>query len=432
MPRPLALLVVATLVVLLAPRVAAAHDPRSTLLSVDVGASAAAIELQIPLEQLLLAEPALSEAPTSASAIGAYVERHLGARAADGRAFEVTARAAELVRVDDGTLLIVRASLHAPPGATARQFRLEYDGVVHRVVTHNVMVFIRRDLETGRWSDKPELIGMLHWQRKAIGVDRGAGSFWQGVSVMFRLGLHHIFEGADHLFFLLMLLLPAPLAASWGRWSGPADARRCLRQTAKLVTAFTVGHSLTLAWGALHGSLLPVRWVEVAIALSVLVSAVHAMRPLFAGADAAIAAGFGLVHGLAFASTLEGIGVDQRTLVLALLGFNLGIETMQLVFVTASLPWLLLLSGGEHFQRLRVVLAGFGAVAAVVWLSERTRGPDAHVSGLIDAIGRQLPWLTASLSALAVALAAGKAARVRYSAARCLDGCITEGQHRRS
>ena len=68
---------------------------------------------------------------------------------------------------------------------------------------------------------------------------------------MFRLGARHIAEGTDHLLFLLALILPAPLAAANGSWGGYAGWKTACRRIVKVVTAFTLGHSITLVFGAL-------------------------------------------------------------------------------------------------------------------------------------------------------------------------------------
>lgn len=151
-----------------------------------------------------------------------------------------------------------------------------------------------------------------------------------GFASIFRLGMRHIAEGTDHLLFLLVLLLPAPLLALGSRWAGFADVRQSLLRILKVVTAFTLGHSLTLAVAALGLVRVPSRPIEVLIAVSILVSGTHALRPLFPGREAAIAALFGLIHGLAFATTLADLGLGRWERVAGILGFNLGIETMQL------------------------------------------------------------------------------------------------------
>jgi hydrogenase/urease accessory protein HupE len=146
-----------------------------------------------------------------------------------------------------------------------------------------------------------------------------------GFGGAFRLGVRHIAQGTDHLLFLLALLLPAPLLACGSRWGRGASVRASLLQIVRIVTAFTLGHSLTLALAAIGLVHVPNRPIEVLIAASILVSAVNAMRPLFPGREAAIAAFFGLIHGLAFATALSDLVFDRSYQLASILGFNIGI-----------------------------------------------------------------------------------------------------------
>jgi hypothetical protein len=194
---------------------------------------------------------------------------------------------------------------------------------------------------------------------------------WSGFGGAFRLGARHIAEGTDHLLFLLTLLLPAPLLASAGRWSGRTTIRSSLTHILGIVTAFTLGHSLTLALSGLGLVHLPSRTVEVLIAISILVSAIHAIRPLFPGREAIISASFGLIHGLAFASALNELGVTGWYRLVSLLGFNLGIEAMQLAVVAVTLPALLVLSRTRCYRMFRITGATFAYVASCAWIAER-------------------------------------------------------------
>lgn len=197
------------------------------------------------------------------------------------------------------------------------------------------------------------------------------GFTWSGFGGAFRLGARHIAEGTDHLLFLLTLLLSAPLLASADRWSGRATIRRGLTNILGIVTAFTLGHSLTLALSGLGLVHLPSRLVEVLIAISILVSAIHSIRPLFPGREAIIAATFGLIHGLAFASALNELGVTGWYRLVSLLGFNLGIEAMQLTMVAMTLPALLVLSRTERYAVIRITGAAVACVASCAWIAER-------------------------------------------------------------
>jgi hypothetical protein len=232
----------------------------------------------------------------------------------------------------------------------------------------------------------------------------GAVRFWfHGFAGMFRLGMRHIAEGTDHLLFLLALLLPAPLLVFGARWAGFAGVRHSLLQILKVVSAFTVGHSLTLALAAFGLVHVPVHPVEVLIAVSILVSAAHAIYPLFPGREAAIAAFFGLIHGLAFASTLGQLGLTQSERVVGILGFNLGIEAMQLVVVAATMPSLILLSRTRGYAVLRIGGALFAGFASVGWIAERLLNVINPVDAVVDVIARYAVWIAVFLLLISLA-----------------------------
>lgn len=221
-------------------------------------------------------------------------------------------------------------------------------------------------------------------------------------SSLVRLGMQHIAEGTDHLLFLLVLLLPAPLLAIGSRWQGVAGVRQSLIRIASIVTAFTVGHSLTLTLEAMNVLLVPGRPVEALIALSILVSAIHALRPIFPGKEAWIAGFFGLIHGLAFATTLDRLGLSRWDRVAGILAFNLGIEAMQLLVVALILPSLLLMSRTRTYPTLRIGGAIFAGVASSAWIAERVFGIQTPVDKLVNRVARTGIWGAAALFALSL------------------------------
>jgi len=175
------------------------------------------------------------------------------------------------------------------------------------------------------------------------------------------LGIEHILTGWDHLAFVLMLCL---VAAGW-RLLG-------------LVSAFTAGHSLTLALAALGFVHVPSAPVEAAIALSVAFLAREALRE---GEDtmrhgAALVFGFGLLHGLGFASALNANGIARAEFYVGLVTFNLGVEIGQLMFVTlvVGLATAGRLTGMAHGARRTISAAAAYAVGAlgVYWTLQRT------------------------------------------------------------
>jgi hypothetical protein len=252
---------------------------------------------------------------------------------------------------------------------------------------------------------------------------RGTPLSFSGFSAAFRLGLRHIAEGTDHLLFLLVLLLPAPLLAviasptfsrghrlinsfrkvsgvSWGRVN---TVRASLLHIVGIVTAFTLGHSLTLALSVFGLVTIPTRPVEVLIAVSILVSAIHALRPLFPGREAAIAAFFGLIHGLAFASALNSLGFSGWYRLVSLLGFNLGIETMQLAVVAATLPSLLLLSRTRTYPAFRIAAALFAAFASMSWIANRLFNTQTQIDRVVETSARYSLQLALALFLLSIA-----------------------------
>ncbi len=187
-----------------------------------------------------------------------------------------------------------------------------------------------------------------------------------------REGVWHIWIGFDHILFLLALLLPAVVVRRENRWQAVSEFRPAFWSVLKIVTAFTLAHSITLTLATLGVISLPSRWVESTIAASVVVAALNNIFPLFRERRWLMAFLFGLIHGFGFASVLTDLGLPKDALVLALVGFNVGVETGQLAIVAAFLPVAFLLRRSWFYRRL-VLLGGSLVIAilAAVWLAER-------------------------------------------------------------
>ncbi len=384
---------------------ASAHLMPNSVVSLDFASDRTTAEVLIPLNELQLGsgiriDPA--RPGVQMAALRDYMQRHLRATAPDGRPFAI--HIDDLRVLDDPAQadLRVDVTLSPPPSASPRIFDLHYDAVIDRVPNHFVLVFARSDFASGTLSSEPEMIGGLQAPTTVMRVDRGPGSAWRGFAAAMRLGMHHIAEGHDHLLFLIALILPAPLLAAGRRWAGYAGLRHTARRLLAVVTAFTIGHSLTLIGGAFFGWTLPSRPVEVGIALSILVSAIHAWRPLFAGREALIAGGFGLVHGLAFATIIANFGLEPLQKAQSILGFNLGIELVQLAVVACVMPALLLLARTPAYRPLRTIGAGLTAVAAIAWIVERVSGQTNRIAETIDSALGHAPWAVAALTLAAL------------------------------
>jgi hypothetical protein len=187
-----------------------------------------------------------------------------------------------------------------------------------------------------------------------------------------REGIWHIWIGYDHILFLLALLLPAVVVREAGRWQAVPAFRPAFWSVLRIVTAFTVAHSVTLTLATLGVISLPSRGVESTIAASVIIAALNNVYPLFRERRWVMAFLFGLIHGFGFASVLTDLGLPQDALVIALVGFNVGVETGQLAIVAGFLPLIYFLRGTWFYRR--VLLMGGSiliAVLASVWFVER-------------------------------------------------------------
>jgi len=180
------------------------------------------------------------------------------------------------------------------------------------------------------------------------------------------LGLRHLLTGPDHLLFVLGLLLLVPLG----------------RPLLLTISAFTLGHSVTLSAAILGWVTVPQAPIEIAIAASIAVLAAELAaraeghRTGLSRRPWAMALAFGLLHGLGFAGALAAIGLPVGELPLALLAFNLGIEIGQLVWIAAfaALGGLMALAGKRApLWAARAAAYGIGSVAAL-WCLERIPG----------------------------------------------------------
>ena len=185
-------------------------------------------------------------------------------------------------------------------------------------------------------------------------------------------GVWHIWIGFDHVLFLLTLLLPAVFLRRARSWQPVADFPAAFGQVFRIVTAFTVAHSITLSLAVLGAVDLPSRLVESAIAASVVVAALNNIYPLVTRRLWLVAFVFGLIHGFGFASVLGDLGLPSSALALALFAFNAGVELGQLAIVAVFLPLAFWLREWRFYPRLGLQL-GSALVAAVAgaWLAER-------------------------------------------------------------
>ena len=208
-------------------------------------------------------------------------------------------------------------------------------------------------------------------QRFALGETKR----WSTIGLFTKEGVKHIWEGADHLLFLLTLLLPGlMLTIRLADASGnllPTN-RAAEKFTLKVVTAFTLAHSITLACSVFGWVILPDKLIESLIALSIMVSALLNLQTRFHISHWKLAFLFGLIHGMGFANGLKELGLSSSYFLETLFAFNLGVELGQLsAVIVVAVPVLLLARQAEAKQRV----LKYGSIAvlltSMVWLAQR-------------------------------------------------------------
>lgn len=201
----------------------------------------------------------------------------------------------------------------------------------------------------------------------------GSMSQWQSFSTYIIQGVWHIWIGYDHILFLLSLLLPAVLVTRNKKWYANDSFKTTLVDVIKVVTAFTIAHSLMLSIVMLAGITLPVNLVESLIALSVVIVAFNNLYPVMITHRWFMGFGFGLIHGFGFANVLTELQLGTEALVAGLLGFNVGVELGQLLIVAVFLPIAFALRNGVLYQTVIFRYGSFTiASIGLVWLFERS------------------------------------------------------------
>lgn len=279
-------------------------------------------------------------------------------------------------RRSDGTYLRLRAQSRCPVGqALAFRYTLFKD----QDASHRLLV-------AGRINERDLLANVRPQQPASLMLSSGVGNTLDSAATTparpssgalaalqdyFGLGVRHLLEGYDHLAFLLALVLPLrlrlgrskPLAHIELAAYGYPPSSGVWWALLRTVTAFTIGHSITLVLASLGWAQASPRWVEPVIALSIAVTALLNLRPLPWVRTDVLALLFGLVHGYGFAGLLLEAAAPTGLLPWALAGFNLGIEAGQLIAVSVWVLASQVLVGQPWYHR--VVVRG-GSVLLVL------------------------------------------------------------------
>lgn len=262
------------------------------------------------------------------------------------------------------------------------KINVHYEAFIKDISGHTALLVIEENKNTGL--DNNESMYSLQFspgktRQELVTTDNFLlRSFWE----MIKSGVWHIWIGYDHILFLLALLLPSvlkfrsnnevlPAGSHNMGWIPVERLKPALINVVKIVTFFTIAHSITLCLAAFNIISLPSRLIESIIAISIALAAIHNIYPRFAGKEWLIAFVFGLFHGFGFASVLAEKGLVGNYMGLSIFGFNLGVEIGQLAIIILVFPILYGLRKTFLYPKIRV----FGSIILIFfslyWFIER-------------------------------------------------------------
>ena len=354
----------------LVPASSLAHKPSDSYLNINASGKRLTAEWEIGLRDLEIligldsdqdGEITWRELKDHRLAISAHALSRLEITA-DGSTCGLEVSDLRVTRHSDGSYAALNLISSCP--GNADPLRVHYSLLFDRDPTHRGLVLFSDSGKTETYILKPSV--------PSVTLRTQASSIWAPFGAYLREGVWHILVGFDHLLFLLLVLLPTVLIRHRGRWH-PADRfRPVMLGVLKIVTAFTLAHSSTLWLSVMGYVVLPGRLVETTIALSVLITALHNLYPVTPVSGAKIAFIFGLLHGFGFANVLFDLGLSSVALGVSLLGFNLGIEFVQIVIVAMFLP---VAFSARHTLFYRSVVFRLGSVMtgliAAFWMVQR-------------------------------------------------------------
>ena len=378
----------ALLIVLLLPLTAAAHQSGNSYLRISSNDTGVSVQIDFAvrdLNSLLQIPPAQQkeirrhELEEMRERLAALVGESLTLEA-DGNPLSLTFQSQEVTVHNDGLYVRQIHTAAALPANAA--YLLVHYGFFNEEekVARAFLKLNSGPLESTSVLDPRHAVQRLPLREIAL-----AEALWTYA----REGALHIWSGPDHLLFLLCLLLPGlglaasrkatSLLESTASETAGASVNSGLRAVGmyalKVVTAFTLSHSITLAAAALDWITLPDKLIESAIAASIIVSALLNLRGGEGRQSWKLALGFGLIHGMGFANGLRELGLSSSHFIETLVAFNLGVEFGQLVVVLVAglLLWPVL--GNERVVRLIQRWGSIGILLmACVWLAERLLG----------------------------------------------------------
>lgn len=431
--RLLLLVALAAVASLLPDGLAGAHRNDESYLYLDVGDTTLAGRVELPYRDLrevlgldLEGSPdeVLAELRARADDLRAYADQRTSV-GVDGRRWALAFDGIEPLFPDDDVgedglgYAILPFDVELDVEEVPRVLEIRFTPFLDEIPDRANVALVSNDWKRGVIDEETNELLVLTQDDPTGTIDLGEEDRWGNLRASVDLGVDHIRTGPDHVFFVLVLLLPSVLVLSAGRWHPSDSFRRSLGRLLVVATMFTVSHSITFTLAGLDlVPLPPSKLVETIIAASIAIAALHNLRPVLGHREWAIAFVFGLFHGLGFASLVEGLDIDRTTQLVSLLGRNIGIELGQLVIIVVSFPALFLLRRTRAYLPLVRLGSIALAVLSAMWIVERIWEVDLNVDGAVAAALRwpRSLYVVAALTVVAAAYRQVEASRDRLLA----------------
>ena len=331
------------------------------------------------------------------SKIQEYVLQNASFNSAEEGDYQIRFTEPDILRAESfGDFVLLKFQLEGVKKAPEK-LNVQYQAFIKDISGHTALLVIEENKNTGLANNESMYSLAFSPGKTSQELLTTENFLLRSFGAMIASGIWHIWIGFDHILFLLALLLPSVLkfrsndrVLSAGSdkkvWIPVERLRPALINVVKIVTFFTIAHSITLCLAAFQIISLPPRLIESIIAISIALAAIHNIYPLFSGKEWLIAFVFGLFHGFGFASVLAEKGVVGNYLGLSIFGFNLGVEIGQLAIILLVFPILYLLRKTFLYPKIRV----FGSIILILfslyWFIERAFNVDFTVLRVIKKI----------------------------------------------
>ena len=288
-----------------------------------------------------------------------YIQNHLIIRGSETRC-TVSVAPPSLRDISAESLLVYPLSVNC---AFLNEVSVHYTGMLSDFPTHKLLTSVTLNQQTS--------VYVLDSERSFITIAPENNHWVSQFGEMVYQGIWHIFIGLDHILFLVATLLTVNLFRKNKRWEKEQSKKLIIKSTVILVSTFTLAHSITLTATALDFISLDSRIVELGIAISVAITAINNVYPIIMRLGF-ITFGFGLLHGMGFASVFGDLNAESGSLAMNVLAFNIGVELGQLVIVALLLPLLILLRNLKAYSKaIMPIASSIIAVIAINWTLQR-------------------------------------------------------------